>query len=277
MNARILKLAILVLPVLLACNGGADAGSAGRIRISEGLEVQQVPSSELGPTDETGLLTLFYFDPGQFRLRLLTAAEYGDARPVDAWLEEFDLVAAVNASMYLPNLRSTGLMVDHGRANNPAVNPRFGGFLAFGASDSTLPPWRFAGEDCEGFDLEALREAYPVIVQNYRLLDCDDEPFQWSDARSYSSAAIGLDRRGWLVFAHSGTPCPTREFARWLAQDRFGLTHAHFVEGGPEASLMLRYGPHEYRVTGSWPGVRATGFRAVPNVLGVVSRGGNAP
>lgn len=267
-----LRVLLCVVLFLTACEERPGAGAAGRIRINEGLEVHQVPSGELGPTSESGLLTLFYFDPARFDLRLLTSAQHGAPRPVDAWLEEFGLVAVVNASMYLPNQRSTGLMVDHDRANNPAVNPRFGGFLAFGSPDSTRTPWVFAGEDCEGFSLEQLREDYPVVVQNYRLLDCDARPFAWSDARSYSSAAIGLDRRGWLVFAHSGIPCPTREFARWLAMPRFGLTDAHFVEGGPEASLMLRQGHHEYRVVGSWPGVRASGFRAVPNVLGVVAR-----
>ena len=243
----------------------------GRIRLRAGLEVQQVAARDLGSASD-GLLTLLYFDPAHFELRLLTAAEHGDARSVDQWLEGFGLVAVVNSSMYLPNHRSTGLMVDHGRLNNPAVNPTFGGFLGFGSSDSTLDPWVFTGEDCEGFSVEKIRADYPVVVQNYRLLDCAGEPITWTDTRSYSAAAVGRDSRGWLVFAHSGTACPTSEFARWLALPRFGLTDAHFVEGGPDASLMLRDGGHELRVVGSWSGVRSSGFRDVPNVLGVLAR-----
>lgn len=265
--------AVLTISLLLsACGEGAAPSFAGRIRLREGLEVQQVAVRDLGSASESGLLTLVYFDPAFFELRLLTAAENGDARPVDQWFEEFDLVAVVNSSMYLPNHRSTGLMIDHDHLNNPAVNPRFGGFLAFGTLDPDLDPWLFAGEDCEGFSLEEIRRDYPVIVQNYRLLDCAGEPITWSDTRSYSSAAIGRDSRGWLVFAHSGVACPTSEFARWLALSRFDLTDAHFVEGGPDASLMLRVGGQELRVIGSRPGVRPSGFRDVPNVLGVLAR-----
>ena len=265
-------LVLIALCALSACGAPSADSRSGRVRVREGLEVLQVPTRELDAGADQGLLTLFYFDPRHFDLRLFTAAAHGEARPADRWLEEFGLIAVVNASMYLPNQRSTGFMVDHERENNPALNPRFGGFLGFGTPDSTLSPWVFAGEDCPGFSLEEIRRDYPVVVQNYRLLDCRGEPFAWSDARAYSSAAIGRDRRGWLVFAHSGGPCRTGDFARWLAVPRFGLTDAHFVEGGPEASLMLRDSGQEFRVIGAWPGVRSPAFRDVPNVLGVVER-----
>lgn len=193
------SLLVVTLCGLVACSGREAGSGPERIRVREGLEVEQVSARDLGHVSDAGLLTLVYFDPGQYELRLFTAAEHGDPRPVDRWLEEFGLVAVVNASMYLPNQRSTGLMIDHERSNNPAVNPSFGGFLAFGTADSTRPPWLFAGEDCEGFSLEEIRRDYPVVVQNYRLLDCSGEPFGWSDSRAYSSAAIGRDRRGWLV------------------------------------------------------------------------------
>ena len=265
--------ALLALSMLLsACGEAAGPSLSGRVRLRAGLEVQRVTASDLGSGSESGLLTLIYFDPAYFELQLLTAAEHGDPRPADQWLEDFGLVAVVNASMYLPNQRSTGFMVDHERMNNPAVNPSFGGFLGFGAADTSLDSWIFAGEDCEGFSVEGLRHDYPVVVQNYRLLNCDAGPITWTDTRSYSAAAIGRDSRGWLIFAHSGAAIATSEFARWLALPRFGLTDAHFVEGGPDASLMLRDGSQELRIIGSWPGVRPSGFRDVPNVLGVLAR-----
>jgi hypothetical protein len=264
---------LFFLPLLLvACEERPDPSIVGRIRVRAGLEVQQVAARDLGFASDSGLLTLLYFDPARFELRLLTAAEQGEARSADRWLEDFGLVAVVNSSMYMPNHRSTGLMVNHERVNNPAVNPTFGGFLAFGSADPGLDPWLFIGEDCEGFSVEEIRRDYPVVVQNYRLLDCAGESITWTDTRSYSAAAIGRDSRGWLVMAHSGVACPTSEFARWLALPRFGLTDAHFVEGGPDASLMLRDGGQELRVIGSRPGVRPSGFRDVPNVLGVVAR-----
>ena len=38
----------------------------------------------------------------------------------------FDLLGVINASMFMPSLRSTGLMVDHGVVNNGLDNPKFG-------------------------------------------------------------------------------------------------------------------------------------------------------
>lgn len=272
MTARLLIPVALLAALSGACNAVPEGAGSGHTAIREGLEVVQVSARDLGAASDAGLLTLIYFDPDHFDLRLLTSAEYGDPRPVDEWLEQFGLVAVVNASMYLPNHRSTGFMVDGQHLNNPAVNPRFGGFLAFDPADSTDVAWVFAGDDCDGFSLEEIREDYRVVVQNYRLLDCSGTPTEWTDTRAYSSAAVGRDERGWLVLAHSGAPCRTADFARWLALPRFRLTDAHFVEGGPEASLMLRDGSHEFRVVGSWPGMRAPTFRDVPNVIGVVAR-----
>jgi hypothetical protein len=272
LHPRVVQLTSFIALLGAACGVEPPSAERGRTAIREGLEVVQIAARDLGAISDPGLLTLIYFDPAHFDLQLLTSAEHGDPRPADQWLDEFGLVAVVNASMYLPNHRSTGLMIDRERSNNPAVNPRFGGFLAFDPVDSMDSRWTFAGDDCEDFSLEAIRENYRVVVQNYRLLDCGGKPTEWTDTRAYSSAAIGRDERGWLVLAHSGARCRAAEFARWLSLPRFGLTDAHFVEGGPDASLMLRDGSHEFRVVGSWPGMRAPTFRDVPNVIGVLAR-----
>lgn len=262
-------LAIVVL--LLGCDGFPASRDPG----GEGLEVHRRTVAERGPAGASEVV-LAHFDPARFELVLLTAARDGDGetRRLEEWVDDFGLVAAINASMYLPNLRSTGLMIDGDHLNNPAVNPSFSGFLAFGALDSSVAPVEVTGDDCPGFDIKWLRAHYRALVQSYRLLDCEGDAIEWQDRKQYSSAAVGLDDRGWLVFAHSGSPCRTSDFARWLAQEGWGVAAALFVEGGNEASLLVDDGRIRSVVTGGYEGVYrpAARSRAVPNVLGVRRR-----
>ena len=62
------RLGFVAFVLLAACGARTVAPDAsGRIQLREGLEVLQVPVSELGVAPEFGLLTLVYFEPGQFR------------------------------------------------------------------------------------------------------------------------------------------------------------------------------------------------------------------
>lgn len=262
---------------LVACGDAprVDVPRPPFVTLEPGLEVvRRWPEGDADARQEP--VTLVHVDPSRFDLRLLTAAADGGARPVDAWAADFDLVAAINASMYLPNGRSTGLMVDGERANNPSVNPRFEGLLAFGPQRAGLPPVRLVGLDCADVDVDSLRARYTTLVQNYRLLDCDGEPIPWEDRKLYATAAIGIDDRGWLVFAHSGAPQRTSSLARWLAREDWGVEAALFVEGGSDASLFVAGGGERIEVIGSYEGMVAPRrFQEVPNVLGIVRREGS--
>lgn len=244
------------------------------LRPAPGIEVHRrwpPGRSEVGNRDLP--VTLVHIDPARYDLRLLTSDRHGSPRTVEQWAAEFDLLGAINASMYLPNLRSTGLMIDDDRLNNPALNPRFEGVMAFGAHADDDPPVLFTGTDCEGFDLDSLRVRYRTVIQNYRLLDCAGTPLEWEDRKLYSAAAVGLDERGWVVFVHAGSPSRTQDLARWLAQAQWGLVAAHFVEGGTDASLLMQVGDERIAVVGGYEGgIGGRSFRPVPNVIGFVAR-----
>jgi hypothetical protein len=133
------------------------------------------------------------------------------------------------------------------------------------------------GRDCPGFDLGELRAAYRTVVQNYRMLGCGGEPLPWQDPKAYSVAAVGTDRRGWLVLFHSRTPYRVTTLARMLAGAGLDLASLMFVEGGPEASLFVEAGGHRVAEVGSYE----TGFHesddnrafwSIPNVIGFAPR-----
>ena len=219
-------------------------------------------------------ITIVRFDLTRFRPVLLTARDEGGSRPLDRWVRERGLVAAINAAMYEPDGRASGLCVRRGVEESPD-DPLFGGFYVLDPIAPASPSITLMGRDCAGFDLPTLRAAWGSIVATYRLLDCEGHPIAWVDPDRYSAAAIGMDRTGRLVMVHSRTPYRMSELAQMLASAPLDFTQLFFVEGGPEATLIVESGELHVREVGlrrDLPdGVEPDhdSLYSLPNVLGV--------
>jgi len=222
-------------------------------------------------------ITVARFDLDRFEPVLFTARDDGGARTLDRWVREEHLVAAINAAMYEPDGRPSGFCMHRGVEQSPD-DARFGGFYGLDPTSAEGAPFPMVGRDCAGFDLAALRAAYGSLVATYRLLDCDGQPIAWVDPDRYSAAAIGLDAEGRLVFVHARTPYRMRELAEMVAAPEIGLTQAFFVEGGPEATLIVEadelhvreVGLPRDRLEGDEP--REDRLYELPNVLGLRPR-----
>lgn len=201
-------------------------------------------------------LDLVRADLAHHRLRVVTASRDGAARPAPTWLDDLALVAAVNAGMFHDGGTSVGLLVDGDHDDQPRDNQKLGGYLAFAPRDPAAPPVVITGRDCPGFELAALRARYRTVVQSYRLLGCAGEALPWADPKAYSAAAIGVDRAGRVVLVHARAPFVMRDLSRALARPELGLTAALFVEGGPEATLVVRADRGHLTLVGSYE----TGF-----------------
>jgi len=261
--ASLVVVAALVVPAAAA----AQDMSVERVRASA------APDLPIGDR----VLTLVRASLDRYALRVLTPAD-GGPRTAPDWMSAQHLAAVVNASMFTENGgRSTGMLVVDGAARNARDNPLFGGFLAFGPRDGSPTLARVYGRGCPGTDVAALRHAWRNVVQSYRLLDCHGHAISWSDTKSYSAAAIGLDDRGRVVLVHVRTPYRMAVLARELAAPSLHLRSMLFVEGGPEASLVA----HADGVDVSEMGSYETGFHEsddnrvfweLPNVIGLVAR-----
>jgi hypothetical protein len=260
--------------VTFAVSAPTDAPPpASRQTLGPGLVVERVHASISSPVDAgDGIITLVRIDPQHYRFRLLTASEHG-ARPAPEWVREFNLAGVINASMFLDtDRRSTGLMVDGERVYQGRVHGGFGAFLAWGPLDSSLPSVTMFGRGCSGFDLDAIRKSYRVVIQNYRMLDCQRRAIAWKDPKVYSVAAVGVDLDGWMVFIHSRTPYRMAEFNKMIADPELRLAGVMYVEGGPEASLYVRTDSGTVSEIGSWEsnfyGAFNNRFWSIPNVIG---------
>jgi hypothetical protein len=222
-------------------------------QIGEGLTHERQP---LGTGAAAGVEPCFDVvraDTARYKLRLLTKAQEGASQPAPQWRERYKLTAVTNAGMFHAGGAPVSLIVQDGTVLSKD-NKKYGGYLAFDPIAATDPPVVIAGRDCASFDLASLRARYRSILQSNRLLGCTGEALPWADQKQYSAAAIGIDRAGRIVFIHARAAVTMTELARAVAS--LGMAGALFLEGGPEASLVVRGDKAEVARVGSYE----TGF-----------------
>lgn len=223
------------------------------VQLGDGLTHERQP---LGVPPAAGVEPCFDVvraDVARYHLRLLTKAQDGASQPAPQWRERYKLTAVTNAGMFHAGGAPVSLIVQDGTPLSKD-NKRYGGYLAFDPIADGAPPILLTGRDCKDFDLATLRTRYRSILQSNRLLGCSGEALRWIDAKQYSAAAIGIDRAGRLVFIHARAAVTMSDLARAVAS--LGMAGALFLEGGPEASLVVRGDKGELARVGSYE----TGF-----------------
>jgi hypothetical protein len=240
--------------------------------LEPGLELALLPGP---PTDQgDGLIAVVRIDLARFRLELLNASapEEGRPRSVRDWAFRAGASAAINASLYQEDWRTAvGLMRSRDHVNHARVG-KDRAVLAFDPLVAGAPPVRIIDRDCEA--LEDAGKAYAGLVQSIRLVSCRREGVWAPSERRFSSAAVGIDGAGRLLFIHARSPWPVHQLVAALLAAPIDLRQAMYVEGGPEAQLYVRGGGTELtRVGASEHGLEAAiGQLPVPNVLAAVRR-----
>jgi hypothetical protein len=221
-----------------------------------------------------GLIAVVRVDPARFELRLLNASapEEGHPRSVRDWAFRAGASAAINASLYQADWRTaTGLMRTRGHVNHARVG-KDRAVLAFDPVAPGAAAVRIIDRDCE--ELEEAGKAYASLVQSIRMISCERKGVWAPSERRFSSAAIGVDGAGRVLFIHARSPWPVHELVAALLAAPIDLRQAMYVEGGPEAQLYVRGGGTELlRVGASEVGIELPGGGLpVPNVLAAVRR-----
>jgi len=221
------------------------------------------------------------FDPEHTEFVLLNASRSGTAASLTGWTDKEQLIAAINASMYLPDaVTSTGYMRSGDHLNNPRIVTKFGAFFVAGPRPGAehLPRAGILDRDVDPWE-ERLPH-YETVIQNYRLINASGRMLWTPGGPSYAAAAVGEDRAGRIVFLHCREPMTGAEFGDLLLTLPLDLRVVMYVEGGSQACLLLRAGD----VDTVWMGRHAAGFLALgnksaplPNVIGVKRRTQAAP
>jgi len=223
------------------------------------------------------MIRVLRIDPAHFDLRLMNASNSAEEHPMTAaeWARRYDLVAAINPSMYQEDHSGSVSLMKTGSHVNNSYLSKDRAVLAFDRRDETVPPVQIIDRDCQ--DFEKLRQQYGTLVQSIRMISCDGRNVWTQQPRKWSTAAIGIDRQGRTLFIHVRSPYSTHNLIGILQELPLDLHNAMYTEGGPEAQLLVRAGGEEMQFVGSFE----TGFVdnddnatawPVPNVVGVVRR-----
>lgn len=273
LSACCLWLTLVLLPTLPAAQDAAPAD----------LWLPLEPGLFLGefPLDETeARLTALRIDPRFFDFVLCSRSQdNGPVRTLSQWGEEYDLAAAINASMYLPDdSTSTGYMRQGTHTNNGRIVQRFGAFFVAGPTDPQLPGAAILDRDNPRW--RELLDKYSLVIQNYRMTG-EDRRVLWSPGGPhYAISAVAQDGEGHILFLHCHQPVEAHAFARQILHLPLNARTVMYVEGGAQAGLLVRSATLRRELAG----ISATGFlvtgnlrAAVPNVLGVRRKAAPAP
>ncbi len=274
-----LLLAPAALLVVAAAAAMSDSGSkrpADWVVLEPGLDLATFRVSRESE-DGDRLVRVLRAEPARFRLALLSASAPGQGEPRTAkeWCARNGLVAAINASMYQEDLRSSvSLMKTHGYTNNARVSKDMT-ILAFDRLDAGVAEVQIIDRECQDFD--SLRKRYASLVQSIRMLSCKGRNVWAPQSRRSSVAAIGTDRGGRVLFMHARSPFSAKEFIDVLIGLPIDVERAMYVEGGSAAQLYVRAGSTEKEFVGGYdfeagdPDATPRASR-VPNVIGIARK-----
>lgn len=273
---------LLLLGALLAGSLTAWPAEVGDGSTPEASQWQELePGLELGAfrspqVSEVGdsVIRLLRIDPKRFEFRLLNASAPDQRRSLTArqWSRENNLVAAINSSMYQEDHRtSVSFMRTRTHTNNPRVSKDMA-ILAFGRRTPSVPLVKIIDRQCEHFD--TWKNRYGTLVQSIRMISCQGRNVWSPQPEKWSTAAIGVDQYGRILFIHVRSPYSTHDLIDILRALPLGLSRAMYAEGGPEAQLYVRSRDREYEFVGGFE----TAFNEtspawpIPNVVGIVRR-----
>lgn len=251
----------------------ANGQSVSWTNLADGVEYASFVVKENSDFD-SGKLRVVRIDPEKAELVVLLASQNDNKlRTAKQWVEEFNLIVAINAGMYAQDYRTNvGYLRNGEHLNNPKWHPQYKSALAFGPTRQGLPLAMMIDLDSDD-DKEKLND-YKVIIQNLRLIKGNSINVWSASDKIWSEAAVAIDKQGRVLFLFCMTPFTMKEFNRILLSLPLDVIKAMHVEGGPEASLSLRAGDVNLDLCGSYE----TGFIEnktcpaqwrIPNVLGV--------
>jgi hypothetical protein len=246
-------------------------------KIDQGLSVAEF-DSPLKSEFKVSKITIIKIDPRFYAFRLLCASEHGRTKmTARKWCEKFSLIAAVNAGMYqMDGFTNVGLMKTHSYINNPKLNNIYKAVLAFDPSEPKIPEIQIIDLKCQ--DYMNIGSKYQTLIQNIRMISCQQENVWAKTNQLWGMAVFGIDKSGNALFIFTEVPYSGHDFANVLLSLPLSIFNALYLEGGFEANLFFSWNGVELERVGT----RETGLqedspkavpRPIPNVIGITKKG----
>lgn len=271
---RLLQLSCMLCFALLAMAGEGRTEPIPWTELEAGLEYGEFDRGD----ESKSTIVLLRFNPAFFTFRLHSISEEGgQAQTLRQWADKHSLVAAINASMYLPDGRtSTGYMRHHEHVNSKRVVGRFGAFFVaqlYQPDGEQSPSATLLDKDIDPWETELPK--YVSVVQNYRMINAQRRVLWSAGGPLYSISAVGKDGAGNILFIHCREPIEAYTFATLLLGLPIDVRTVMYVEGGAQAGLLV----NTSKYARAWAGRSPVDFlitgninAPLPNILGVVRR-----
>jgi hypothetical protein len=244
-------------------------------KVDEGLYIGEFGHPQK-PKINDSKITIVKIDPRFYSFKLLCASEYGKIKmTAKKWCQRHNLISAINAGMYQEDgIRNVGYMKNFGHINNPRLNPTYKAVLAFNPIESTLPEIQIIDLKCQ--DFERVRFKYQTLVQNIRIISCQQENVWSKQDKAWSMAVFGIDKGGNALFIFTESHYSGHDFANILLSLPISIYNAMYLEGGQEATLYFSANDVEFERIGRHTSLNENDnipvARPIPNVIGIVKK-----
>jgi hypothetical protein len=270
---------LLVLTTILGlvlCPHVILSGEDSWKKVDEGLYVREFTPPDVSRTDNPKVI-IVKIAPGFYSFKLLCASEHGKTKmTVKQWCQKHNLISAINAGMYQEDgIRNVGYMRNFSHLNNPRLNNTYKAVLAFNPSESTLPEIQIIDLKCQEF--EKLKDKYQTLIQNIRMISCQQENVWRKQDKAWGQAVFGIDKSGNALFIFTESRYSGYEFANILLSLPISIYNAMYLEGGQEANLYFAGKGIEFERIGRPASLNENDnlpiARSIPNVVGIAKKG----
>lgn len=236
--------------------------------LAPGLDLAKLTRSTPLPLE----IKLLRIDPLAYRFVLKTSLwDTPEPQSISAWMNPDNLLAAINACMFLPNNQPTAYMRRGEQSTSRPVAAKYGGFFVSGPRQSGLPQADILDKTQD--DWENILPQYDLVIQNMRLMGDDGEALWPENGPAHSAAIIAKDRQGRILFILCRSPLNMYALACALkAQEDLQVTRAIYVEGGAQTVLALKSEGKERLWTGRGPALLLGQgmLYPLPSILGIL-------
>jgi hypothetical protein len=116
---------------------------------------------------------------------------------------------------------------------------------------------------------------YGIVVQNYRMINAEGRMLWTPGGPDYAVAAVAQDAEGNILFIHCREPIQGARLGEMLLELPLAVRTVMYVEGGPQAGLLIRAGDVDAVLMGRhFADFLTSGNKdaPLPNVIGVKRR-----
>jgi hypothetical protein len=194
---------------------------------------QLEPGLELGYFKE---LVILRVDSDNFELKLL-CAKNGESKSAKKWCKQSGAVAAINASMFQQDGKTSVSLMKSGSYINNNYISKDNTILAFNCNNDTVPEFKIIDKTCD--DFVKVSKNYNTVVQNIRMISCRGNNVWSQQKRKHSVSAIGIDKKDRILLIYSWYAYSTHDLISILKQLPIDIEQAVYTEGGPLAQLYV--------------------------------------